>query len=81
MSGTIGYEELRAATVRQVARMLPGGDPLAGGEDNNLGFYPPAQALVVKAPSRITGRFRPPYPSGVGGGGPPGKLKKLICVA
>jgi tetratricopeptide (TPR) repeat protein len=48
-----------------------GGDPLTGGEDNNLGFYPPAQALVVKAPSRITGRFRPPYPAGPGGGGPP----------
>ena len=49
----------------------PGEDPLTGGDNNNIGFYPPAQALVVKGPSRITGRFRPPFPSGFGGAAVP----------
>ena len=44
--------------------------PLLPGEEvNDVRYFAPAQAIIVKGTSRITPRFRPPYPTAPGGGG------------
>jgi tetratricopeptide (TPR) repeat protein len=42
---------------------------LPGEQVNDVRFFAPAQAIIVKGTSRITPRFRPPYPATPAGGG------------